>query len=250
MLIVDDNNDMLSYLEQNISEKHRVVTAHDGLEALDKLASNDVSLIICDWMMPRMDGAEFCRRVRSDAATSHIPLVMLTAKTDTISKVEGMNIGADAYIEKPFSIDYLEACCNSILSMRERLREKYSRGMMEPIERIAPTDVDKEFLEKMQLLIEENLSNPELSVNFLAQQLCISRSHFFAKIKTLADVSPNEMIQLVRLKKAAQLLAEGNMKVSDVCYSVGFNNSSYFAKCFYKQFGVRPADVKGISKSS
>ncbi|MDD6896581.1 MAG: two-component regulator propeller domain-containing protein [Prevotellaceae bacterium] len=250
VLIVDDNNDMLSYLEQNMSEKHRVVTAHDGLEALDKLASNDVSLIICDWMMPRMDGAEFCRRVRSDAATSHIPLVMLTAKTDTISKVEGMNIGADAYIEKPFSIDYLEACCNSILSMRERLREKYSRGMMEPIERIAPTDVDKEFLEKMQLLIEENLSNPELSVNFLAQQLCISRSHFFAKIKTLADVSPNEMIQLVRLKKAAQLLAEGNMKVSDVCYSVGFSNSSYFAKCFYKQFGVRPADVKGISKSS
>ena len=250
VLIVDDNNDMLSYLEQNMSEKHRVVTAHDGLEALDKLASNDVSLIICGGMMPRMDGAEVCRRVRSDAATSHIPLVMLTAKTDTISKVEGMNIGADAYIEKPFSIDYLEACCNSILSMRERLREKYSRGMMEPIERIAPTDVDKEFLEKMQLLIEENLSNPELSVNFLAQQLCISRSHFFAKIKTLADVSPNEMIQLVRLKKAAQLLAEGNMKVSDVCYSVGFSNSSYFAKCFYKQFGVRPADVKGISKSS
>ena len=102
----------------------------------------------------------------------------------------------------------------------------------------------------MTQIIEENFSNADLNVNFLADKMCISRSRLFAKIKTLADVSPNEMIQIVRLKKAAQLLAEGNMKVSDVCYSVGFSNSSYFAKCFYKQFGVRPADVKGISKSS
>ena len=244
VLVIDDNDDMLTYLEESISQKYQVITAHDGLEALDKLSANDVSLIICDWMMPRMDGAEFCRRVRSDAATSHIPFVMLTAKTDVDSKVEGMNVGADAYIEKPFSMSYLEACCMNIMNMRRMLREKYSSNPSEPITEIASSNIDKDFLERMQRIIEENFSNADLNVNFLADKMCISRSRLFAKIKTLADVSPNEMIQIVRLKKAAQLLAEGNMKVSEVCYTVGFNNPSYFSKCFYKQFGVRPTEVK------
>lgn len=245
ILIVDDNDDMLAYLEENISEDCRVVVAHDGIEALDKLSANEVSLIICDWMMPRMDGAEFCRRVRADAATSHIPFIMLTAKTDTDSKVEGMNIGADAYIEKPFSMSYLEACSKNIMQMRRMLREKYSTNPSEPITEMASSSIDKEFLERMQGIIEENFSNPDLNVNFLADKMCVSRSRLFAKIKTLADVSPNEMIQIVRLKKAAQLLAEGNMKVSEVCYTVGFNNPSYFSKCFYKQFGVKPTEIKG-----
>ena len=246
VLIIDDNDDMLTYLEENISEKYRVITAHDGLEALDKLSANDVSLIICDWMMPRMDGVEFCRRVRSDAVTSHIPFVMLTAKTDVDSKVEGMNVGADAYIEKPFSMSYLEACCMNIMNMRRMLREKYSTNPSEPITEMATSNIDKDFLEKMQKIIEENFSNADLNVNFLADKMCISRSRLFAKIKTLADVSPNDMIQIVRLKKAAQLLAEGNMKVSEVCYTVGFNNPSYFSKCFYKQFGVSPSDIKKL----
>ena len=246
VLVVDDNDDMLAYLEENLSEKYRVVTAHDGLEALDKLSANEVSLIVCDWMMPRMDGAEFCRRVRSDAATSHIPFVMLTAKTDVDSKVEGMHVGADAYIEKPFSMSFLEACCNNIVNMRRMLREKYSTNPSEPITEMASSNIDKDFLEKMQKVIEENFSNPDLNVNFLADKMCISRSRLFAKIRTLADVSPNEMIQIVRLKKAALLLAGGNMKVSEVCYTVGFNNPSYFSKCFYKQFGVRPTEVREV----
>lgn len=245
VLIVDDNDDMLAYLEENISEKSRVIVAHDGLEALDKLSANDVSLIICDWMMPRMDGAELCKQIRNDASTSHIPFVMLTAKTDNDSKVKGMNVGADAYIEKPFSISYLEACCMNIMQMRRMLREKYSTNPSEPITEIASSSIDKEFLERMQGIIEENFSNPDLNVNFLADKMCVSRSRLFAKIKNLADVSPNEMIQIIRLKKAAQLLSEGNMKVSEVCYTVGFNNPSYFSKCFYKQFGVKPAEIKG-----
>lgn len=250
VLVVDDNNDMLSFLKENISHYCKVICAHDGLEAIDKLANNDISLIICDWMMPRMDGAEFCQHVRSDSSTSHIPFVMLTAKTDNVSKIEGMNLGADAYIEKPFSIDYLEACCLNILNMRRLLREKYSKTPTVPITKIATNDVDKEFLEHMQAIIEDNFSNPDLNVNFLAEKLCISRSRLFAKIKNLADVTPNEMIQLVRLKKAAMLLSNGNMKVSEVCYTVGFSNPSYFSKCFYKQFGVRPTEISSITEMS
>ena len=243
ILLVDDNDDMLQYLESNIAQNYKVITAHDGIEALDKLQKNDISLIICDWMMPRMDGTEFCRHVRANSDTSHIPFIMLTAKTDIDSKAEGMNVGVDAYIEKPFSMKYLEACYRNIMSLRQMLRQRYSSTPLEPITEIAQSPIDKELLLKMQDIIEANFANPDLSINFLADKLCISRSSLFSKIKTLADMTPNEMIQTVRLKKAAQLLREGNHKVSEVCYAVGFSNPSYFSKCFQKQFGIKPTEI-------
>jgi YesN/AraC family two-component response regulator len=201
-----------------------------------------VSIIISDWMMPRMDGAEFCRRVRQNALTSHIPFVMLTAKTDDDSKVTGMDVGADTYIEKPFSLQYLEACIRNILQIRRQLMEKFSTQPLEPVTEIAQNPTDNEFLKKMNQIIEDNFSNADLNVDFLADQLHISRSGLFAKIKSLADVTPNEMIQIVRLKRAAQLLQEGGHMVSEVGYMVGFSNPSYFSKCFQKQFGIRPTD--------
>ena len=193
-------------------------------------------------MMPRMDGAEFCRQVRRNPLTSHIPFVMLTAKTDDDSKVEGMDVGADTYIEKPFSVQYLEACIRNILEIRRRLIEKFSTQPLEPVTEIANNPTDNEFLIRMNKVIEDNFSNSDLNVNFLAEQLNISRSGLFAKIKTLADVTPNEMIQIVRLKRAAQLLQEKKHTVSEIGYMVGFSNPSYFSKCFQKQFGIRPAD--------
>lgn len=242
MLIVDDNEDMVSFLSNHFRDKYKVITAGDGIEALDLLNKHEVNIIISDWMMPRMDGAEFCRLVRSNPLTSHIPFVMLTAKTDDDSKVEGMDVGADAYIEKPFSVQYLEACIRNMLDMRRRLIEKFSTQPLEPLTEIANNPTDNEFLIKMNKVIEENFSNPDLNINFLADKLNISRSGLFAKIKTLADITPNEMIQLVRLKRAAQLLREKRNTVSEVGYMVGFSNPSYFSKCFQKQFGVRPTD--------
>ena len=156
-----------------------------------------------------------------------------------------MDCGADLYIEKPFSIQYLEACIRRTLDARKQLRELFSHQPLEPITQIASTPLDNDFLVRMNTIIEANFSNPELSVNFLAEQLGISRSGLFAKIKTLADLTPNEMIQVVRLKKAAQLLREGGRQVNEVCYMVGFNNPSYFSKCFFKQFGIRPGELNG-----
>ena len=242
MLIVDDSEDMVGFLSENFKEKYEVMTASDGIEALDILSKHEVNIIISDWMMPRMDGAELCRRVRQDQLTSHIPFVMLTAKTDDDSKVEGMDVGADTYIEKPFSLQYLEACIRNMLLMRRRLMEKFSTQPLEPVTKIAQNPTDNEFLIKMNQIIEENFSNSDLNVDFLADRLNISRSGLFAKIKTLADVTPNEMIQIVRLKRAAQLLHEGGHLVSEVGYMVGFSNPSYFSKCFQKQFGIRPTD--------
>lgn len=249
MLIIEDSDDMMAFLESNFRQKYNVITAHDGIEALDVLSKQEIGIIVSDWMMPRMDGAELCRRVRRDALTSHIPFVLLTAKTDDESKVEGMDVGADAYIEKPFSIEYLEACIRNMLHMRHILKKKFSSLPLEPVTKIAHNPTDNEFLAKMYQIIEENFSNSELNVNFLAEKLNISRSGLFAKIKSLADVTPNEMILIVRLKRAAQLLLEGGRTVSEVSYMVGFSNPSYFSKCFHKQFGIRPTDYQKSGKS-
>ncbi len=242
MLIVDDSEDMRHFLENNFNNKYDIITAEDGIEALHLLQKHEVSIIISDWMMPRMDGAELCRRVRQDQQTSHIPFIMLTAKTDDDSKVEGMDVGADTYIEKPFSVQYLEACIRNILQIRHQLMQKFSTQPLEPVTEIAQNPTDSEFLKRMNRIIEENFSNSELNVNFLAAELNISRSSLFAKIKTLAEITPNEMIQVVRLKKAAQLMKEGKYTISEISYMVGFSNPSYFSKCFQKQFNIKPAE--------
>ena len=248
MLIVDDSDDMVGFLSENFREKYEVLTAGDGIEALDVLSKHEINIIISDWMMPRMDGAELCRRVRRNPLTSHIPFVMLTAKTDDDSKVQGMDVGADTYIEKPFSVQYLEACIRNMLQIRQQLMRKFSSMPLEPVTEIAQNPTDNDFLLQMNQIIEENFSNTALNVDFLAKSLNISRSGLFAKIKTLADVTPNEMIQIVRLKRAAQLLHDGGYMVSEVGYMVGFSNPSYFSKCFQKQFGIRPADYMKVNQ--
>lgn len=242
MLIVDDNDDMVQFLADHFRQHYRILVALDGVEALALLSEHEVSIIVSDWMMPRMDGAELCRRVRQNTLTSHIPFLMLTAKTDNQSKVEGMNIGADIYIEKPFSVEYLEACIANILLMRRQLMKKVSTMPDESLAQMGQTPMDNKLLAKMNSIIEENVANTELSVNFLAEQLGISRSGLFAKIKSLTDITPNEMIMVVRLKRAALLLQEGQYLVSEVGYMVGFSSPSYFSKCFQKQFGVKPGD--------
>lgn len=242
MLIVDDNEDMLHFLSSHFQNNYTIVTASDGTEALHKLKEQEVSLIISDWMMPHMDGIDLCKAVRSNQLTSHIPFILLTAKTGTEAKITSMNCGADAYIEKPFSLQYLEACIKNLLELRLQLRQKFSQMPTVSINSIAANQTDKVFLEKMNHLIEENLNNDQLSVDFLAEKLCISRSGLFVKLKGLANTTPNEMIQIIRLKKAASLLLENQYRINEVSYMVGFNNPSYFSKCFQKQFGMKPGE--------
>lgn len=242
MLIVDDNEDMLHFLSSHFQTSYTIVTAVDGVDALNKLKEQEVALIISDWMMPNMNGIDLCKAVRNNQLTSHIPFILLTAKTDTEAKITSMNCGADAYIEKPFSLQYLEACIKNLLELRLQLRQKFSQMPTVSINSIAANQNDKVFLEKMNHLIEENLNNEELSVDFLAEKLCISRSGLFVKIKGLANTTPNEMIQIIRLKKAASLLLENQYRINEVSYMVGFNNPSYFSKCFQKQFGMKPGE--------
>jgi len=245
LLIVEDNADMRSFLASNFDTDFVILTAVDGIEALEQLKKNEVNLIISDLMMPRMDGLEFCKAIRSNILFSHIPFVLLTAKTDLDTKIDGLNLGADSYIEKPFSIHHLKAQINNLIESRRLLRKKYSEMPFVPITTIAGNSADEQFLTKVKDIIELNISNEDFTIDLLAEELFISRSGLFAKIKTLADITPNELIQLIRLKKAAEYLNQKEYRINEIAYMVGFNNPSYFSKCFQKQFGVRPMDFVG-----
>lgn len=242
LLVVDDNPDMLSFISSNFSGTYRVETAADGKEALGVLQSTPVDFIISDWMMPGMSGVDLCRAVRNDPSFSHIPFILLTAKTDDYSKITGLNCGADAYVSKPFSVAILEARINGLLNIRSILRKKFSSSPLEPIATVASNPTDTEFLDRLTAEIEANFASPNLSVDMLSEAMGVSRSSLYAKIKSLVDATPNELIQITRLKKAASLLATGRYRINEVSYMVGFNSSSYFTKCFQKQFGIKPTD--------
>lgn len=251
ILVVEDNDDLLSFISNNLRDTYNVLTAKDGKKALTTLKQyNNISLVLSDWMMPGMDGDELCRCIRADLQTSHLPFILLTAKTDTGSKIEGMRCGADSYIEKPFSMQYLKECIKNLLNMRLLLQKKFSTVPLEPIKSIAPTDIDDKFLTRMQQIIEDNISNPEFNINVLTNELAISRSGLFSKIKSLSGMTPNDMIMLVRLNKAAHLLKENNFHINEICYMVGFNNPSYFSKCFKRQFGITPYEFSSKGENT
>jgi signal transduction histidine kinase/ligand-binding sensor domain-containing protein/DNA-binding response OmpR family regulator len=242
LLIVEDNTEMRNFLSDSFSSEYQIVTAVDGVDGLEKVKSAEINLVISDLMMPRMNGLMFCQALKSNLLTSHIPIVMLTAKADIDSKIEGLNFGADAYIEKPFSVKFLKAQIRNLIESRKSLRSKYAEMPFVPINSIAGNQADEEFLTQMNAIIENNISNIDFTIDMLAEQLCISRSGFFSKIKSLAGVTPNELIQVVRLKKAAELLSANKYRINEVAYMVGYNDPSYFSKCFVKQFGIRPGD--------
>ena len=245
ILVADDNQDMLSFVVRQLEDNYIVLTAKDGLEALEVLDNQEVTLVVSDVVMPRMDGFELCKVVKSKLDYSHIPVILLTAKTNIQSKIEGLELGADAYIEKPFSVEYLQACIANLINSREKLRQAFAQSPFVAANTMALTKADEEFMKKLNEIIQGNFHNPDFSMDDIVDSLNMSRSNFYRKIKGVLDLSPNEYLRLERLKRAAQLLKEGNGRVNEICYMVGFNSPSYFSKCFQKQFGVLPKDFAG-----
>ncbi len=245
ILVVEDNPDMLAFIRKQLTTEYSVLTAMNGIEALAVLDNHYVNLVVSDVMMPQMDGFELCKTIKSDLSYSHIPVVLLTAKTNIQSKIEGLELGADAYIEKPFSVEYLLANISSLIHNREKLRQTFAKSPFVAANTMALTKADEEFIWKLNDIIQANLHNPEFSMEDMADALKMSRSSFYRKIKGVLDLSPNEYLRLERLKQAAQLLKEGKSRVNEICYAVGFNSPSYFSKCFLKQFGVLPKDFVG-----
>lgn len=242
LLVAEDNPDMLAFVVRRLTPLYRVYAARDGLEALDILEAQPVNLVISDVMMPRMDGLALCERLKSDLAYSHIPLILLTAKTTLPSKIDGLKCGADAYIEKPFSVAYLLVAVANLLRNREQLHAVFAHSPFVPTRSMALTKADEAFLKTLQEVVAAEMENPAFCLDEMALLLHMSRSSLNRKIKGLLDMTPGDYIRLERLKKAAALLKEEGCKVNEVCYRVGFSSPSYFTKCFQKQFGILPKD--------
>lgn len=247
ILIVEDNMDILTYLKNSFAQYYNVLIALNGAEGLEIASKTMPDLIISDVMMPEMDGIEFCKVIKKNIVTSHIPVILLTAKVDFETKYKGIETGADDYIPKPFEIEYLKIRINNLLQSRENLRNLFQRSMVLKPTNVTVTTVDEKFLKKVMEIIEANLSDEALSINTLESELGLSHSTFYRKIKTLTGQSAQEFILNFRLKRAYQILTDDkNVRVSDVAYMVGFSNQNYFSRCFKEYFGFPPSDLKNI----
>ena len=242
ILVVEDSPEMRDFVAKQLSSDYHVLTAGNGKEALKILETNMVNLVVSDIMMPEMNGLELCEYLKSKLDYSHIPVILLTAKTTLQAKIEGMKQGADAYIEKPFSVEYLKVCVTSLLNNREKMRKSFAHSPFVEANSMAMSKADEDFLKSLNNVVETNVQDSDFGPDEMAQALCMSRSSLNRKIKGLLDMSPNDYIRLERLKKAALLLKDGKYKVNEVCYMTGFNTPSYFTKCFLKQFGKLPKD--------
>lgn len=244
ILLVEDNENILAFLAEQLSHSFMVYTARNGVEALQKLKSVQPDLILTDIMMPEMDGMQLCTAVKSDVSLSHIPLVFITAKNDLDSKIQGLQCGAEAYVEKPFSIKYLRNLINSILDNRRREREAVSKNPFFTSENTQASGADREFMDKVKEVIEKHMSDENFNVDSLCEDLNMSRSAMLRKVKAVFGLSPIEVIRTIKLKRATELIQDGRYRISDVCYMVGIATPSYFSKLFFKQYGMTPKDFE------
>jgi signal transduction histidine kinase/DNA-binding response OmpR family regulator len=241
VLIVEDHADILQHIREGMPE-HHILEAANGREGLNQAIENIPDLVITDLMMPEMDGVELCKNLKTDERTSHIPVIMLTAKASIEDRIEGLETGADAYVTKPFSMKELRVRIHNLIEQRRKLRERFASDVSLGPKDIAVTSADERFLQRIIGIIEENMSDIEFDVAGLSDQVAMSRMQLYRKIKALTNQTPSEFIRTIRLKRAAQLMREKFGNIAEITYEVGFNHPSYFAKSFKELFGESPSD--------
>jgi len=241
ILLIEDNPDMSEYIRNDLIATYRIVEARDGREGLSLATRHQPDLIISDVMMPVMDGITFCRECKSRTETSHIPIILLTARSSTVHKIEGLETGADDYITKPFHTRELQIRARNLIQSRQLLRERFAKQILVEPKEITITSTDEKFLRRAISLIESKLEDPEYDVESFSRDIGMSRVGLYYKLKALTDLSVQEFIFSMRLKRAAQLLKESGLTVTEVAYQVGFKDSSHFTKLFKKQFGIPPS---------
>lgn len=245
LLIVEDNPEVRSYIEQIFSEQYRLVIAENGMKGLKMAKKHLPDLVISDVMMPEMDGITFCGKLKTDLEISHIPVILLTARTASLFKIEGLRIGADDYITKPFHPEELALRVRNTLQSRKEARDKFARVLNFDPKEINITSADEHFLNNALQFVEDNMNNPELTVENFAHEMAVSRPLLFIKIKALTNQTPKNFVKSIRLKRAAQLLVQGKFRVTEVADHVGFRDPRYFSKCFQKQFDQTPSEYMG-----
>ncbi len=242
LLIVDDNREILDYLKDYFGKIYEVTVAFDGQMALDLLEINPFDIIISDVMMPELDGLHFCKKVKQNINTSHIPLMLLTARTETSQQIKGLEMGADDYITKPFSTPLLAAKITNLLRSRKRLKEYYSAGKEMVPENIAFNTLDEEFLKEAINIVEDHLADSEFSVDIFSREIGMSRSNLYLKLKAITGESAMDFIKRIRFKKAVELMESRRYTIAQITYMCGFNSPSYFSTAFKQHYGCMPSE--------
>ncbi len=249
IMLVDDNDELRLFMRSSLKLKYRIIEAANGKEALEIAVQKSPDIIITDVMMPLMNGIELCRKLKDNIHTSHIPVIILTAKDNTDEKIESLKSGADDFIPKPFNENELLLKIQNVINTRKKLQDKFKRDLIIEPKEITVTSADEKFLAHIMKIVESNINNPDFDIVSSVSDIGISRSVLYRKMQKLINQSPHEFVNSIRLIKAAKLLSQKKMKVSEVAYEVGFNDPLYFSKCFKKQFGKAPSDyVKNNSK--
>mgnify|MGYP004501648469 FL=1 len=244
VLIIDDNNGMRAYLRSILQDKYNVSEATNGEQGLEKARREVPKLVVCDVMMPVMDGLEFTKRLKEDTATSHIPVVLLTARSLSEQRKEGYDTGADSYITKPFSGQVLLSRIENLMRSRIMLRSVFAGDKQETEEEEQLNETDKTFVGRLRTAIQENLGNSDFSVERLGEEIGLSRVQLYRKVKALTGQTPVELLRKARLTKARQLLEKTEKSVSEIAYEVGFTSPSYFNKCFKDEFDINPSSLR------
>ena len=240
LLIVEDNTDMRRYLRKTLSDQYQIIEAENGKTGVTLANESVPDLIISDIMMPEMDGYKLCEIIKTNELTSHIPIILLTAKADRESKLTGLETGADDYLAKPFDADELKLLVRNRIEQRTTMRARFSREITLEPKQIAITSFDERFLTKVLSIIEDHIDDEMFSIDELSREAGYSNMHFYRKIKALAGQTPSQFLRTIRLKRAAELLSKNSDNVTQIAYHVGFSSLSYFNKCFKDQFGVTP----------
>lgn len=244
ILIVEDNHDMIDFLRINLKENYNLIMAENGEEALLKANSFYPEIIISDIMMPVMDGLTLCSRIKSSPKTSHIGIILLTAKSLTSQKIEGIRMGADVYLTKPFEVELLQASVDHLLKRKQELSNYFKSEIITQPTPGTKENVDDKFIRRVVNIIEANISNVDLSVEMISNEIGMSPTHLYRKLKLLTHFSAKEIIKKYRIKKASLLLKNKEGNISEIMCEVGFSNVSYFAKCFKSEFGVTPKEYQ------
>jgi DNA-binding response OmpR family regulator len=244
VLVVEDNADLRKYIREYMEPDYSIQEAENGKEGYSRAVEIVPDLVISDVMMPEIDGMELCRILKKDVRTSHVPIILLTARAGTDSKIEGLEIGADDYVTKPFDMKELLARVRNLIEQRRELRKKFSAGIVLKPGEVSVTSLDDALLRKIMRVVEKNLRNENFGLDELAKEACLSRRHLSRKLNALTNLSPAEFVQYVRLQRARELLEKSSGSIAEVAFQVGFRNATHFSRCFRMRFGVPPSSIR------
>jgi len=243
ILIVEDNADLRQYIHNSMQLSYQIIEAENGKDGFEKAVEKIPDLIISDVMMPIMDGFELCKRIKTDERTSHVPLILLTARAAKEDKIEGLETGADDFIPKPFDADELQIRVKNLRKLRQRFsKEIYNnRGAVLESKEINFTSIDEKFIQRTIEVIEQHMDNPDLTGQILGHEVGMSRSQLHRKVKALTNHAPHNFIRLLRLKRAATMLKQNTGNITEIAFGVGFKSVSHFTKAFKEQYGQTPS---------